>query len=645
MADDMGQEIEQDAALIHDYVTECDELMQRLDQDLVALETSPSDAELLNRIFRAFHTIKGTSGFLGFTQVAEITHIAEDVLNLLRQGGAKATRHTMDVLLATLDQMREMIGDIHSGVSRSYAVEGLVADLKGLLVPGANGNPAGTAAAPPPSAPAKPAAAEISQPAAQGTEPVAAVAPPIGEILVETGKTTPLDVYRAAEKQAEGDPRRIGEILIEHGAAKPSDVLNALKTQEKAGGTQRAQATEGRTIRVDVTKLDELVNLVGELVLERNRLAHLSKMFSGNQVSAEQFESAFLQSTARLGFITDELQTAGLRTRMVSVDTVFRRFPRMVRDLAGALGKQVELVIRGEDTELDKTIVEEISDPLVHLLRNSLDHGIELPAVRQAAGKDPKGTVRVEARQEGDNIIIEIADDGAGMDPVRLSKKALERGLFTQEQLAAMSRREILDMIFLPGFSTAEKVSDVSGRGVGMDVVRSNMKKLNGTVELESELGRGSCVRLRLPLTLAIVPVLLVSVSKETYALPLRSIVETVRVRASEIHSANSTEMLRLRDRMVPVCWLHRALASASELPKDSDLLRVVILSAGERRIGMVVDGLLGQEETVIKPLSTHLRDVPGLSGATISGDGEVRLMLDPAGLLGLVESRAGGLQ
>jgi len=639
----MGQEIEQDAALIHDYVTECDELMQRLDQDLVALETSPSDAELLNRIFRAFHTIKGTSGFLGFTQVAEITHIAEDVLNLLRQGGAQATRHTMDVLLATLDQMREMIGDIRGGVSRSYAVEGLVADLKSLLVPGANGSPAGTAAAPP--APTKPAAAEIGKPAVQGPEPAAGIAPPIGEILVETGKTTPLDVYRAAEKQAEGDPRRIGEILIEQGAAKPADVLNALKIQEKAGGAQRAQAAEGRTIRVDVTKLDELVNLVGELVLERNRLAHLSKMFSGNQVSAEQFESAFLQSTARLGFITDELQTAGLRTRMVSVDTVFRRFPRMVRDLAGALGKQVDLVIRGEDTELDKTIVEEISDPLVHLLRNSLDHGIELPAVRQAAGKDPKGTVRVEARQEGDNIVIEIADDGAGMDPARLSKKALEKGLFTQEQLAAMSRREILDMIFLPGFSTAEKVSDVSGRGVGMDVVRSNMKKLNGTVELESELGRGSCVRLRLPLTLAIVPVLLVSVSKETYALPLRSIVETVRVRASEIHSANATEMLRLRDRMVPVCWLHRALASASELPKDTDLLRVVILSAGERRIGMVVDGLLGQEETVIKPLSTHLRDVPGLSGATISGDGEVRLMLDPAGLLGLVESRAGGLQ
>jgi two-component system chemotaxis sensor kinase CheA len=643
----MSQDIEQDAALIQDYVTECDELMQRLDQDLVALETSPADADLLNRIFRAFHTIKGTSGFLGFTQVAEITHIAEDVLNLLRQGRAQVTRHTMDVLLATLDQMRQMIADIRGGVSRSYALEGLLADLKGLLAPAANGSPAGPAAAPSaPPAPAASAAAETSKPAAGGEpEPVAGVIPPIGEILVEAGKATPLNVFHAAEKQAEGDPRRLGEILVEQGAVKPADVLNALKTQEKAGGAQKAHAAEGRTIRVDVAKLDELVNLVGELVLERNRLVHLSKRFSGNQVSSEQFESAFVQSTARLGFITDELQTAGLRTRMVSVDTVFRRFPRMVRDLAAALGKQVELVIRGEDTELDKTIVEEISDPLVHLLRNSLDHGIESPAARQAAGKHPKGTVRVEARQEGDNIVIEIADDGAGMDPARLSKKALEKGLYTQEQLAAMNRREILDLIFLPGFSTAEKVSGVSGRGVGMDVVRSNMKKLNGTVELESEPGHGSCVRLRLPLTLAIVPVLLVSITRETYALPLRSIVETVRVRAAEIHSANGTDMLRLRDRMVPVCWLHRALAAAAGSRQDSDLLRVVILAAGERRIGVVVDRLLGQEETVIKPLSTHLRNVPGLSGATISGDGEVRLMLDPGGLLGVVESRAGGPQ
>ena len=393
-----------------------------------------------------------------------------------------------------------------------------------------------------------------------------------------------------------------------------------------------------RTIRVDVAKLDELINLVGELVLERNRLQHLSRTFSEGQASKEEFESALMQSTGRLSFITDELQTAGLSTRMVSVEAIFRRFPRMVRDLAASLGKQIELVIRGEDTELDKTVAEEIADPLIHLLRNSLDHGIERPQIRIEHGKPPKGTVRVEARQEGDNVIIEIADDGAGMDRSRLAKKALEKGLITQDQLAAMTPREILDLIFLPGFSTAEQVSDVSGRGVGMDVVRSNMKKLNGTVDLESELGHGSCVRLRLPLTLAILPVLLVAVDRETYALPLRSVVETIRVNVRDLHRANHVDMLRLRDRVLPVCWLQQAVGLPAKSRAEQQLLRVVVLAAGEKRVGLVVDQLVGQEETVIKPISSHLRHIQGLSGATISGDGEVRLILDPAGIIQLIE-------
>ena len=389
---------------------------------------------------------------------------------------------------------------------------------------------------------------------------------------------------------------------------------------------------------MDVTKLDELINLVGELVLERNRLLHLSRSFSERQLSDDRFESSLLQAATRLSFITDELQTAGLRTRMVPVEAIFRRFPRMVRDLAGALGKEVELVIHGEDTELDKTVAEQIVDPLVHLLRNSLDHGIELPATRVERGKPSRGTVRVEARQEGDNIVIEIADDGAGMDHNRIAKKAIEKGLISQEQLATMSLREILDLIFLPGFSLAEKVSDVSGRGVGMDVVRSNMKKLNGAVEIDSELGKGSCIRLRLPLTLAILPVLLVTAAQETYALPLRSVVETIRIRASEVHCANGTDMLRLRDRMIPVCWLHQAIGLPAQSRDAATLLRVVVLTAGQRRVGLVVDQLVGQEETVIKSISSHLRDVPGLAGATISGDGEVRLILDPAGLLSHIE-------
>jgi two-component system, chemotaxis family, sensor kinase CheA len=587
----MTQELEQDASLLQDYLTECDELLQNLDRDLVALESAPEDKELLNSIFRAFHTVKGTSGFLGFTHIVELTHHAEDVLNVLRKGECRITRHTMDALLATLDQLREMIGDVRSGEPHSYEIEHLLHDLRSAIS----------------SDPAKPA---VAKPVPPPEAPVLPAKPADSSMVRNTGDLP----------SAPGAP------------GTPVGDLPARRTP--------ATVEIARTIRVDVAKLDELINLVGELVLERNRLQHLSRSFSERQVSMDEFESSFLQATGRLSFITDELQTAGLSTRMVSVEAIFRRFPRMVRDLAGTLGKQVELVIRGEETELDKTVAEEIADPLIHLLRNSLDHGIERPQVRVERGKPPKGTVRVEARQEGDNVIIEIADDGAGMDRARLAKKALEKGIITQDQLAAMSPREILDLIFLPGFSMAEQVSDVSGRGVGMDVVRSNLKKLNGTVDLESEVGRGSCVRLRLPLTLAILPVLLVSVDRETYALPLRAVVETIRISASDIHRANHVDMLRLRDRVLPVCWLQQAVGLPPKSRAENQLLRVVVLAAGEKRVGLVVDQLVGQEETVIKPISSHLRHIQGLSGATISGDGEVRLILDPAGLIQLIEAR-----
>ena len=587
----MSQQIEQDAALLQDYLTECEEYLQQLDQDLVTLESSPEDAELLNRIFRGFHTIKGTSGFLGFTQIVELTHHAEDVLNILRKGERKVTRRVMDTLLAALDQLRRMIRDVRDGASHEYELEGLVQDLHGILQSDSGAH--SDEAAPPPSGEALAVEAHLAR-----------------------ARQDPGADLSLADRSAQSQPKEL--------SAKAS--ATAVETT--------------RTIRVDVTKLDELINLVGELVLERNRLLHLSRGFSEQRSADDRFESSLLQCTARLSFITDELQTAGLRTRMVPVEAIFRRFPRMVRDLAGALGKEVELIIQGEDTELDKTVAEQIVDPLVHLLRNSLDHGVELPTVRVERGKPARGTVRVEARQEGDNIVIEIADDGAGMDHNRIARKAIEKGVISQDQLATMSHREILDLIFLPGFSLAEKVSDVSGRGVGMDVVRSNMKKLNGAVEIDSELGKGSCIRLRLPLTLAILPVLLVTAAQETYALPLRSVVETIRIRASEVHRANGTDMLRLRDRMIPICWLHQAIGLSSESRHSDALLRVVVLAAGQRRIGLVVDQLVGQEETVIKSISSHLHNVPGLAGATISGDGEVRLILDPAGLLSHIEDR-----
>ncbi|MGH9594917.1 MAG: chemotaxis protein CheA, partial [Bryobacteraceae bacterium] len=353
----MTDDLSQDASLVQDYLTECEELMQQLDQDLVTLESSPTDADLLNRVFRAFHTIKGTSGFMGYSHVVELTHAAEDVLNLLRKGERKVTRHTMDVLLAALDQLRLMVADIRAGVKKEYAVEPLVASLHALL---------------------------------QGPE-AARDAPKLGEILLGQQVIDRAELH-AALSEAEASGKKLGEVVVSTGMAASSQVKEALKQQKTPANAVHEAA---RTIRVDVSKLDELINLVGELVLERNRLVHLSRALGEERLSAEKFEAALTQNAARLSFLTDELQQAGLRTRMVTVDTVFRRIPRLVRDLSSNLGKEIELVINGEDTELDKTVVEQIGDPLVHLIRNSLDHGIETPAVREAKGKPRKGTVRL----------------------------------------------------------------------------------------------------------------------------------------------------------------------------------------------------------------------------------------------------------
>ena len=589
----MSNEFSQDPALLQEFLIESEELLEGMNQDLVALEQAPDDTELLNRIFRALHTIKGTSGFLNFDPVVRLSHRAEDVLNTLRRSEVEFSRRIMDALLAARDQLSIMLQDIREGGLKDYALDGLIAELEAVQKP-----------APAPSR--------------------------LGDILVAEGVIAPGALQDVLQQQAQsGEIRKIGELLVEKGLASQTDVSNALARQKR----QADSVIAAQTMRVDVRKLDELINLVGELVLERNRLFQLSRELSMGRLEMQDLTEAFSQSTARLSFITEELQAAGLRARMVPIDTVFRKFPRLVRDVAHNLKKEVDLLVSGEDTELDKTMVEMIGDPLVHLVRNSLDHGLELPDVRESAGKPRKGTIRLEARQEGDQIIISVADDGAGIDPARIAKKAMEKGLVTADRLRTMTTREILDFVFLPGFSTAEKISDLSGRGVGMDVVRSNLTKLNGTIELESKLGAGTTVFLRLPLTLAILPVLLVEVGNEIYALPLRSVVETARIRATELHRFEGSELLHLRGETVPLLRLRQIFKvqyRADE--KRSD--KVVILGIGEKRIALLVDNLIGQESTVIKPLGTYLHHCSGIAGATISGDGRVRLVLDPADLL-----------
>jgi two-component system chemotaxis sensor kinase CheA len=592
----VNKELSQDETLVREFLVESEELLQGMDQDMVALESAPQDGELLNRVFRALHTIKGTSGFLAFDPVVQLTHKAEDVLNALRRGQVKLTRRMMDALLGARDQLGTMLADIRAGGLREYELDALLRELE----------------------------------AVQRAEDAK---PKLGEILAQTGAVDPKAVEAALAVQSSPenkDGKRLGQILIEKGVVSAAQVGNALVQQRQPS----IEPGVAQTMRVDARKLDELINLIGELVLERNRLVRLSRDVTAGRLPHDVLDSSLGQSTARLSFVTEELQAVGLKTRMVAIDTVFRKFPRLVRDIANGLQKELELEVHGQETELDKTMVELIGDPLVHLVRNSLDHGIERPEVREAAGKARKGKMRLEARQEGDQIMIIVADDGAGIDPARIAKKAVEKGLITAERARELTKREALDIIFLPGFSTAEKVNDISGRGVGMDVVRSNLKKLNGTVEIDSDIGVGTTVRLRLPLTLAILPVLLVRVAEELYALPLRAVVETARVRSEEVHRVEGHEVLRLRQETLPLVRLGVMFQEGAHSAGAGTADKVVILGVGQQRVALLVDELVGQESTVIKPLGAYLHHCPSVAGATISGDGRVRLVLDPAGLL-----------
>ena len=547
--------------LLKDFITECDELIQQVEQDLLTLEDC-SDPEVLNRIFRGMHTIKGTSSFFGFEKLVSLTHHAEDLLNQLRKGELAITRAIIDALLRANDQVRLMMADIRNGLAPEY-------DLAPFL-----------------------------------------------EMLENSVHPAP------------GTPEALGSSPA---AAPPPDLVAAEAADQKAArALAAARPDSSDTMRVEVRKLDYLVNLVGELVLERNRLLRLSHDLAASDGKDLALTEAVATSTARLSFITDELQNASLRTRMVPIDNVFRKLPRLVRELSHQVGKEIEIAISGQETEIDKTMIEHIHDPLVHILRNSLDHGIEDAAGRAAAGKPAIGLIQVDARQQGDQIIVTIGDDGRGIDPERIRRKVVEKSLYSAEHAAALSRRELLEALFLPGFSTADKVNNLSGRGVGMDVVRTNLRRLNGSVEIESALGDGTTITLKVPLTMAILPVLLVQVSDEVYAIPLRSVRETVRMDESAVHRGEGAEVLVLRDRSVPLLRLSQMIGAACAQPAS----RAVILSINDTRIALAVEGLIGQESTVVKPLSALLRDSTYVAGATITGDGRVRLVLDPNNLI-----------
>ena len=553
--------------LVQDFLVETNEIIENLDHDLVELESNQNDLELLNKIFRGAHTMKGSSSFLGFNKLADLTHHAEDILNKLRKGEMVVTREIMDTLLEFVDKTKQIISDIENGTDTAD-VASVINDLKlaseGKLVG------------------KKPAAA--SAPAAQAAAPAQA----------------------------------------------------ARKAAPKQEAKQQHQATQvEQTIRVDVSRLDSLVNLVGELVLSRNRLSQIAGELE-NKFENEYLVEQLLDVTSAIGMNTTELQLAIMKTRMIAIGKVFNKFPRVVRDIARDTGKEIDLIISGEETELDKQVIESIGDPLLHMIRNSCDHGVETPEVRVAKGKPRTGTVLLSAYHEGNHVVIEIKDDGAGMDPDKLKRKAIEKGVITLDEANNMDDKQAFGLIFKAGFSTAEKITNISGRGVGMDVVRNNIEKLNGIITIDSKINEGSTFFLKLPLTLAIIQALLVEVAGETFAIPLASVVETVRITNEEIHSFEGREVLKLRDRVLSLVRLDEAFA-LDELEQDE--IYVVVVALAEKQLGFIVDKLIGQEEIVIKSLGEYLGGNPGIAGATITGDGRVRLILDVSGVIEVAQN------
>jgi len=576
-----------DQELLEGFLAETTELLEKLDDDLITLEKSPEDAELMNRIFRSIHTVKGASSFLGFDLLVKVTHKTEDVLNRLRKSELTLNSEIMDVILEAVDLVKTLVSDIKAGDIVERELESTIAKLIPFL----------------------------SESATEAT----VLAPVFASLQQEE---------KPKVASTEAPPPQAAVPQVTPPAAKLKD-----PPVQKAPAAKGEELADNSTVRVDVKRLDDLMNQVGELVLERNRMIQLHSDYQfGLDPSA--FSDDFGKLSKRLNFVTSELQMQVLKMRMLPVEKVFKKFPRIVRNLARDLGKEVDLQIIGEETELDRSVVDEIGDPLIHLIRNALDHGLEPPDERLAAGKPRCGTVVLAAAHEGNQIVISIKDNGRGIDPDRVSRKALEKGLITEEQLASMGSREILDLLFLPGFSTKEQATDLSGRGVGMDVVRTNIRKLNGIIEIKNEIGQGSEFILKLPLTLAIIQSLLVEVEREVYSIPLASVIETMRVNQEEFHMVGGQEVLKLRDSVLPLLRLQRVF-SCAETGADRKTCYVVIVGVAEKRVGLVVTRLLGQQEVAIKSLGKFLANLPGIGGSTIMGDGRVALIVDPMGLIG----------
>jgi len=687
--------IDTDDEILQDFLVEAGEILEDLGNQLVDLEQNSDDPELLNAVFRGFHTIKGGASFLSLEPLVGLCHLAEDVFNLLRNGEREVDARLMDVILPVLDSLNEMFDYLRDGQMPPDADPAQLQALDAIL----KGEEASSPAAPEPPAAEEPAAAataaagdeaddefEAMLEASAGDKAEETEATQAGdassdeitddefEALLDQmhgkGKFNPDVAKDEAESDAGGsaaDEAASDEISDDefdallnqlHGSAgvpgaKPAGgeekkapepeapkaeppKAEAPKEEPKADAAAakpaparkppaREAAQTESTVRVDTKRLDDIMNLVGELVLVRNRLSTLQTSVENEHVSA---------AVSNLDVVTADLQNAVMKTRMQPIKKVFGRFPRVVRDLARSLSKEITLEMEGEDTDLDKNLVEALADPLVHLVRNAVDHGIEMPDEREAAGKSRTGRVLLKASQEGDHIELSISDDGKGMDPDKLRKIAVDKGLMDEDAADRLSERDCYNLIFAPGFSTKQEISDISGRGVGMDVVKTRIVQLNGSVEVDSKLGEGSILLIKVPLTLAIMPTLMVVLGTQTFALPLVNVSEIFDLDLRNTNVIDGQQVILVRDKPLPLYYLRDWLASGSIERDKTENSHVVIVSVGRQRIGFVVDELLGQEEVVIKPLGAMLQGTDGMAGATITGDGNIALILDVAGLL-----------
>ncbi|MGF6690247.1 two-component system chemotaxis sensor kinase CheA [Metapseudomonas resinovorans] len=730
-----------DEEILQDFLVEAGEILEQLSEQLVELESRPDDMDLLNAIFRGFHTVKGGAGFLQLNALVECCHIAENVFDILRKGERRVDAELMDVVLQALDTVNEMFTEVRERSEPTPATAELLAALSRLAEPAgaepapapvieepalveanaditdsefeqlldALGDNAGCVAEPaaaaadeitddefealldqlhgkgkfvaavePEAAVSAHAAKAVPAMAGAGDEisddefedlldqlhgkgkfngatdvaasaPVAPVAPAASAAAANGGENITDDEFEALLDQLHGKGKFNGaaeEAVVAPAASRPAPApapvpKPAVKAKAEptpapaprqpaaaAGGNGAAGpavASEAETtVRVDTARLDEIMNMVGELVLVRNRLVRLG---------ANSGDESMAKAVSNLDVVTADLQTAVMKTRMQPIKKVFGRFPRLVRDLARNLKKEINLELVGEETDLDKNLVEALADPLVHLVRNAVDHGIESPEEREAAGKSRTGRVVLSAEQEGDHILLMITDDGKGMDAAVLRAKAVEKGLLDKDAAERLTELECYNLIFAPGFSTKTEISDVSGRGVGMDVVKTKISQLNGTVNVFSQKGHGSKIVIKVPLTLAIMPTLMVMLANQAFAFPLVNVNEIFHLDLSRTNVVDGQEVVIVRDKALPLFYLKRWLVRDAAVEEQGEG-HVVILSVGTQRIGFVVDQLVGQEEVVIKPLGKMLQGTPGMSGATITGDGRIALILDVPSML-----------